>query len=146
SAVVAVGKVSAKAVPVKNATPAQKPAVIAVQPKATSVKPAVHAQPKALSVKVAAPAKTNEKKAATTEAKASTPKPESAPEPKSEASVEENKPATENKEISKVIHFEGRRDPFISPVMAASATGSGCSSGKRCLSVDQIALKGVLKS
>jgi Tfp pilus assembly protein PilP len=26
------------------------------------------------------------------------------------------------------------------------ATGSGCSSGKRCLAIDQIALKGVVKS
>src|SRR5581483_2955962 len=41
---------------------------------------------------------------------------------------------------------EGRRDPFVSPVVAMGATGSGCNTGKRCLTIDQVALKGVLKS
>lgn len=40
----------------------------------------------------------------------------------------------------------GRRDPFISPVVTMSAVGSGCSSGKRCLAIDQIALRGVVRS
>ena len=40
----------------------------------------------------------------------------------------------------------GRRDPFISPVVNLGAIGSGCSSGKRCLAIDQIALKGVVRS
>jgi hypothetical protein len=57
----------------------------------------------------------------------------------------ESKPADEAK-AEKQIHFEGHRDPFISPVVAMGATGSGCSTGKRCLAIDQIALKGVLKS
>ncbi len=33
-----------------------------------------------------------------------------------------------------------------SPVVNLGAVGSGCSSGKRCLAIDQIALKGVVKS
>ncbi len=45
------------------------------------------------------------------------------------------------------FHTAGRRDPFVSPVVAmGGAVGSGCSSGKRCLAIDQIALKGVVKS
>ena len=40
----------------------------------------------------------------------------------------------------------GRRDPFISPVVAMGVTGSGCSTGKRCLAIDAIALRGIVKS
>jgi Tfp pilus assembly protein PilP len=40
----------------------------------------------------------------------------------------------------------GRRDPFLSPVVNHSMGGSGCSAGKRCLAVDQIALTGIVKS
>jgi hypothetical protein len=50
------------------------------------------------------------------------------------------------KEVSKTINLTGRRDPFVSPVVARTMTGSGCSTGKRCLAVDQISLKGVVKS
>jgi Tfp pilus assembly protein PilP len=60
-------------------------------------------------------------------------------------SVQEGK-ATENKQASQEIHTAGRRDPFVSPVVAMGISGSGCSAGKRCLTIDQIALKGVVKS
>lgn len=66
--------------------------------------------------------------------------------PKVAPSVQEDKSAAENKQASTEIHTVGRRDPFLSPVVALGATGSGCSAGKRCLSIDQIALKGVVKS
>jgi Tfp pilus assembly protein PilP len=61
-------------------------------------------------------------------------------------SVQENNPATESKQASQEIHTAGRRDPFVSPVVAMGVGGSGCSAGKRCLTIDQIALKGVVKS
>jgi len=38
----------------------------------------------------------------------------------------------------------GRRDPFISPVVANKATGSGCSTGKKCLEIGAINLRGVV--
>ena len=38
-----------------------------------------------------------------------------------------------------------KRDPFISPVVTRVG-GSGCSSGKRCLSADSISLRGVVRS
>jgi Tfp pilus assembly protein PilP len=39
----------------------------------------------------------------------------------------------------------GKRDPFFSPVVQ-QAGGSGCSSGKKCLEIGQINLRGVVKS
>ena len=63
-----------------------------------------------------------------------------------QAAKSEDKNGEETKTVTKQIHFEGRRDPFVSPVVAMGATGSGCSTGKRCLAIDQIALKGVVKS
>jgi Tfp pilus assembly protein PilP len=47
---------------------------------------------------------------------------------------------------SKPEELHHGRDPFLSPVVAMGVGGSGCSSGKRCLAIDQIALKGVVKS
>jgi Tfp pilus assembly protein PilP len=60
--------------------------------------------------------------------------------------VNETKAADEKKPEVKKVNAAGRRDPFISPVVRMGAIGSGCSSGKRCLAIDQIALKGVVKS
>jgi len=39
----------------------------------------------------------------------------------------------------------GKRDPFFSPVVQ-QAGGSGCSTGKKCLEIGQINLRGVVKS
>jgi len=60
--------------------------------------------------------------------------------------VKDNKPVDVKKLVPKKITAAGRRDPFISPVVNMGAVGSGCSSGKRCLTIDQIALKGVVRS
>ena len=46
----------------------------------------------------------------------------------------------------KVITVTGQRDPFVSPVVNQSMAGSGCSVGKKCLAIDQIALKGIVRS
>jgi Tfp pilus assembly protein PilP len=54
-------------------------------------------------------------------------------------------PETQN-DASKAIRTTNRRDPFVSPVVSQAAGGSGCSTGKRCLAVDQISLKGVVRS
>jgi Tfp pilus assembly protein PilP len=53
---------------------------------------------------------------------------------------------TPKKAPEKTINLTGRRDPFVSPVVNRSMVGSGCSTGKRCLAIDQISLKGVVKS
>jgi Tfp pilus assembly protein PilP len=41
--------------------------------------------------------------------------------------------------------MNGKRDPFFSPVVQQS-TGSGCSTGKKCLDIGQINVRGVVKS
>jgi hypothetical protein len=62
--------------------------------------------------------------------------------------VEDKKnPVDPKKDAHKTISMAGgRRDPFLSPVVNHSMGGSGCSTGKRCLAVDQIALTGIVKS
>ena len=42
----------------------------------------------------------------------------------------------------------GKRDPFLSPLAAAAARGpvASCSTGKHCLPVDQLALKGIVQT
>ena len=63
---------------------------------------------------------------------------------KVEVQAQANPDAT--KDVPKAINLTGRRDPFISPVVNRSMVGSGCSTGKKCLAIDQINLKGVVKS
>lgn len=50
------------------------------------------------------------------------------------------KPALDSK-----YNANGRRDPFISPVVS-HANGSGCSTGKKCLEIGAINLRGVVHS
>jgi hypothetical protein len=63
-----------------------------------------------------------------------------------QVAVEDKKmPGDPKKDEGKPISMTGHRDPFISPVVNRSMLGSGCSTGKKCLAIDQIALKGVVK-
>jgi len=44
---------------------------------------------------------------------------------------------------------QGKRDPFVSPISTSTGValpGSNCSSGKRCLVIDQLVLRGVVKT
>jgi len=66
-------------------------------------------------------------------------------QPKLQIAVENQKKPAEAKP-EKQVNLTGRRDPFLSPVVNRSMVGSGCSTGKRCLAIDQINLKGVVKS
>jgi len=66
---------------------------------------------------------------------------------KQKVAVKDKKsPEVAKKQEPKVINLTGRRDPFVSPVVNRSMVGSGCSMGKRCLAIDQINLKGVVKA
>lgn len=68
---------------------------------------------------------------------------------KSTVAVEDKKNPVPDpkKDAHKTVSMAGgRRDPFLSPVVNHSMGGSGCSTGKRCLAVDQIALQGIVKS
>ena len=113
--------VAAKAVPA--------PAKVAVV-KASAEKPAVQAKkldPKE-QVKAAVAAKTEA--AAENDSDAAPTKTATAPK------------ATKPEE--KKWAMSGRRDPFFSPVVQQS--GSGCSTGKKCLEIGAINLRGVVKS
>jgi hypothetical protein len=137
--------VKAAAAPAKSAAPAKATAPVPTQ---TATKPQAPAKTQTktqspMDPKVAkAPAKPEVKAAA---------KPEN--KPASKAAASSAKPAgsetgaanldkpTEDKKYS----MTGKRDPFISPVVNR-ASGSGCSTGKKCLDIEQIALHGVVKS
>ena len=73
-------------------------------------------------------------------------KPKPKPEPKSDVAVESGAAPIEAEHKAKPVSLAARRDPFVSPVVSQAAVGSGCSTGKRCLAIDQIALKGVVQS
>ncbi|MBV9572559.1 MAG: hypothetical protein JOY93_00785 [Acidobacteriales bacterium] len=67
--------------------------------------------------------------------------------PKQVLQVEDKKNAPEAPaETPKNINLTGRRDPFLSPVVNRTMVGSGCSTGKRCLAIDQINLKGIVSA
>ena len=145
-AIVSVAPVAAKAVAVSAA----KPTSLGVKP--ASGKPTVAVAPKPIvqahSGAGAAPLKTASLKPAVA-AKTPFSKPAVAVPAKGASAnvvaVHDTK-ADDKKPQPKKVSAAGRRDPFVSPVVNLGAVGSGCSSGKRCLAIDQIALKGVVKS
>jgi len=126
--------------------------------KPVSVTPA-HAMPKAAPSKPAAAtvtpfapktqAKNTSKLKANAKAKTKTETTAAAVnQPEPTVAVEDKKtPVDSTKDGHKTISMAGgRRDPFLSPVVNRGMGGSGCSTGKRCLAVDQIALTGIVKS
>ena len=40
----------------------------------------------------------------------------------------------------------GKRDPFTSPIREQGATGPNCTTGKKCLAINSIVLRGIVKS
>ena len=75
--------------------------------------------------------------------------PESKPAAKAEEPEMVAKPASakEQQTATRVAAPANRRDPFVSPIVrATSGPGPVCETGKRCLMVDQIVLKGIVKS
>jgi len=68
-------------------------------------------------------------------------------QPKQQIAVEnQKKPAEAKADAPTQVNMTSRRDPFVSPVVNRSMIGSGCSTGKRCLAIDQINLRGVVKA
>jgi Tfp pilus assembly protein PilP len=108
-------------------------------------KPAPAAQPahKTTKVAVAAHATAGAKTPSKPAAGKATAKPAKSEE---QVAVADKKNPEVKKETAKPISLTGRRDPFVSPVVARSMVGSGCSTGKKCLAVDQINLKGVVRA
>jgi Tfp pilus assembly protein PilP len=67
-------------------------------------------------------------------------------QPKARVAVESSNPQPAANAQPRQVNLADRRDPFVSPVVNRSMVGSGCSTGKRCLAIDQINLKGVVKA
>jgi len=64
---------------------------------------------------------------------------------KSNAEGNQGDAAKTEKPEDKKYSMTGKRDPFLSPVVNRQS-GSGCSTGKKCLDIEQVALHGVVKS
>ena len=112
---------SAKPVVAKVAPETKAPATKAPETKVTVAKAAAPKTETKQNVKAAAPAKTTAAVAAP-------------------APAEPAKPKAEEKKWA----MNGKRDPFFSPVVHQE--GSGCSTGKKCLEINAINLRGVVKS
>jgi Tfp pilus assembly protein PilP len=145
--------VAAKAspAPAKSAAPAAQPQTVAkVVPAAAKAQP-VAAQP-AGTAKAAAPSKpavavnaapkpAQGKQPAGKETKVVAAQPSPGP---AQASKSAEAPKPQPKPEEKKWAMNGKRDPFFSPVVQAS--GSGCATGKKCLEIGNINLRGVVKS
>jgi AMIN domain len=137
------GQGAAPAVAKSAPTPAVKTvsakgAALAAQPQAAAKAAPASAKPVAQAVKAEAkqPAK-----AAPVMAKVAAPTVIApAGDPAKSATASTAKPKPEEKKWA----MSGKRDPFFSPVVQTN--GSGCSTGKKCLEINAINLRGVVKS
>jgi Tfp pilus assembly protein PilP len=148
-----VAKSTPAATPAKAAAPAPKLQAVAAKPvvaapaapvstakvvKATAGTTAVAAK--------AAPVATTKVAASTPAAKATSPAPSKiAADEKPAGASAIGEPSKAPKPEEKKWAMTGKRDPFFSPVVQ-QPTGSGCSTGKKCLEIGQINLRGVVKS
>jgi len=133
-------------VPVKSSlAPVVKAAVKAVPakpapvPAKTSAVPGKAAPAPAKAVPAVAPKAAAAK---SSPAKPAVPNQPKAPEAAASTTLEAPKP---EKQEDKKYSMTGKRDPFVSPVVNRQS-GSGCSTGKKCLDIEQVALRGVVKS
>jgi len=136
----------------KNAAPEPKLQTVA-QSVSKSAAPAPHSpaksEPKAAAAKSVPATKGASSKPAKTTAKeqakaAAASKPAEAPAPAAVASAKPEEKKEEKKPEDKKWAMNGKRDPFFSPVVQQN--GSGCTTGKKCLEIGQINLRGVVKS
>ncbi len=143
-------KPAAKAPASKPVTATAKPAIPAATTAAKGAAPG-KADPfaKSAALKGAnakrADAKTSAKAAAVATATKAPVAPTAAAKPEDSTSGESKEEAADKKKESGYITAGNRRDPFVSPIVQHLG-GSGCSTGKRCLAIDQIALRGIVKS
>lgn len=145
------GSTSAPTVAKSTATAPAKVAPVAAAKAAPAPKAAVatastaKAAPAAKVAEVKAPAKAAvpaaaPKQDAKAAAAAKTVTTAAAPAASAAKPAEPAKPKAEEKKWA----MNGKRDPFFSPVVQQQ--GSGCSTGKKCLEINAIALRGVVKS
>jgi len=139
---VAVKALPAPVVAKSNPAPA-KPAEIQLVSKTTPPPPpaktAVAAPAAKAVIAPSAAAKQPEKQSIAKDVKPAAPAP--APAEGKSADAAKPQPKPEDKKWA----MTGKRDPFFSPVVQQQA-GSGCSTGKKCLEIGNINLRGVVKS
>jgi Tfp pilus assembly protein PilP len=124
--------IAAKAAPEPKAPAAKAPESKTVAAKAAPSAKSTIAAPKTEAKAAPAPAPAKPAPAASA--------PVAAVKPAEPAKTKEEKPKTEEKKWA----MNGKRDPFFSPVVQQG--GSGCSTGKKCLEINAINLRGVVKS
>jgi hypothetical protein len=132
----------AKAQTSSPAPKASKPATVHAAPKvavATKVEAPKAASAAAKPAKVTIAASKEAPKAATTQTAKSAADDKLPPIATTADASEAPKPE------EKKWAMNGKRDPFFSPVVQ-QATGSGCSTGKKCLEIGQINVRGIVKS
>lgn len=148
----------------QTATPAKAQSKTAAQPANTSTKTATQLQKKepakAQAKAATQPAKKEPARvpAKTADSSHKQPAPKQAPvatqakaAPKQEApkaAEAKPEPAPDLAQTApRKLPSPGRRDPFVSPLASAAGRGpgAGCSTGKRCLVVDQLVLKGIVQ-
>ncbi len=129
-------------VPAKNST---KPVFAPAPPVSAASKPAIKRTNATKKSPVDAAARASKSKAAKVKIVATTevkPVPEAKTAPEATKAVDASKQAQSEE---KKWAMNGKRDPFFSPVVQ-QAGGSGCSTGKKCLEIGHINVRGVVKS
>src|SRR3954470_19550663 len=138
-----------------TAKPAAKPSTSATKPATAAAKSGTKPASQMAPVKTA-----KATTAKTTTAKATTATAAKTAKPMNAAS---KKPATKAPAAPKVAKVKtaatpaaaksiapvrplGKRDPFVSVIVARSDSSAACTGGKRCLLVDQIALRGIVRT
>jgi Tfp pilus assembly protein PilP len=116
--------------PSQKVAPAGKPAAAPAKPAAAPASP--FAKPAAAPAAKAAPAKASQS------AKVAKPAVK-APKPAA------GKTAVRTSLVAKKAAPKGMRDPFVNPIVRAEGP-SACATGKKCLAINTILLKGIVKS
>jgi hypothetical protein len=137
-AVAPAAKSNAAAVPAPKIAPAPKIEVATGHAAAATPKVAVAA-------KTATPDKKQQAGKGSKPVVAMTIKPTADASKHADAGQSKSQPKPQAKPEEKKWAMSGKRDPFFSPVVQQTG-GSGCSTGKKCLEIGQINLKGVVKS
>ena len=129
--------------PAKSAAPQEIQLVSKTTPP-PAPKPAVASKPAAPAQAASAAPKPATEKVAAKDTKAAAPAPAPVPAP-ADASKAAEASKSQPKPEDKKWAMNGKRDPFFSPVVQQPG-GSGCSTGKKCLEIGNINLRGVVKS
>ena len=134
----------AKSNPAPVPTPAKAPAPAVAKTAPAKAAPSAKADAKA--TKPAGPAAKPQDKVVAAAVPAAKPAAPAKPAPAAEPakSADASKAAPAEKKEDKKWAMSGKRDPFFSPVVQTN--GSGCSTGKKCLEIGAVNLRGVVKS